>query len=360
MMKHGPVATQGYVAAKRFLRDHPDWLDVVRACVVEATRTKGEFAGAWVLAEAKKSGRDWLPNLRPLVSSGILRRTDVALGGRRAYYIMSDIEGVKLALMDVEHQLNEAATEALANAMYQYTFGIIGDGKGGSPRRSLGTGVGVYWQGCYLIITAAHTMEGTPDERVSFLLPDTSLVFGGSGVSTQPNPVRIRKSFQLENPRPLLAENGEDIAAFLLEEQMQEEGRHHFYHVDKSQVTLPAVKQIGLLGYAGATQLPVGSNFMATPYVTFGEIGDRPPGVPKSQLSITYPMPQNLDPHGLSGSGAWIQTEKTKGLLWTPKISLGGLVTEYDSQRQVLIGYGVEELIKFLKTKKQWMRTKGK
>jgi hypothetical protein len=99
---------------------------------------------------------------------------------------------------------------------------------------------------------------------------------------------------------------------------------------------------------------------MATPYVTFGEIGDRPPGVPKSQLSIAYPVPQNVDPHGLSGSGAWIQTEKTKGLLWTPKISLVGLVTEYDSQRQVLIGYGVEELIKFLKTKNHWMRTKGK
>jgi hypothetical protein len=359
-MKRGPTTTPGYVAAKRFLRDRPNWLDVVRACVVEATRCKGEFAGAWVLAEAKKSGRDWLPNLRPLVSCGILRRTDVAQGGRRAYYLMSDIEGVKMALMDVERQLNEAATEALANAMYQYTFGIIGDGKSGAPRRSLGTGIGIQWQGCYLILTAAHTMERTPDDRVSFLLPDTSLVFEGSGVSTQPQPVRIRKSFQLENPQPLLGENGEDLAAFLLQEQMQEEGRSHFYHLDESHVTPLATKQVGLLGYSGATRLPLGANFMATPYVTFGEIVELLPREPKPQMFISYPVRQNVDPHGLSGSGAWIQTEKAEGRVWTPKISLVGLVVEYDSQRQVLSGYSVEELIKFLNTKNQWMCTKGK
>src|SRR5271157_2314103 len=200
MMERGASLTESYLATRRFLRDHPDWLDVVRACVVEATRCRGEFAGAWVLREAKKSGRDWLPNLRPLVSCGILCRTDVTRGGRRAYYVMPDIEGVKMALMDIERQLNEAATEALANAMYKYTFGIIGDAKGGAPRRSLGTGVGVYWQGCYLIVTAAHTMEGTPDERVSFLLPHESLAVESAGVSTERRPLRIRKAFQLENP----------------------------------------------------------------------------------------------------------------------------------------------------------------
>ena len=91
---------EGYVATRRFLRDHPTWLDVVEACIAEATRTKGEFAGAWALNEAKKSGRAWFPNLRPLVSYGILRRTDVTRGGRRAYYVMPDIEGVNAALKD--------------------------------------------------------------------------------------------------------------------------------------------------------------------------------------------------------------------------------------------------------------------
>lgn len=92
--------TEGYIATRRFLRDHPKWLDVVAACIVEANRCKGEFAGAWALNEAKKSGRIWFPNLRPLVSYGILQRTDVTRGGRRAYYVMLDIPGVDMALKE--------------------------------------------------------------------------------------------------------------------------------------------------------------------------------------------------------------------------------------------------------------------
>jgi hypothetical protein len=46
-----------------------------------------------------------------------------------------------------EEQVNEAATEALANAMYRDTFGIIGEGGTGSGGQSLGTGVGVFWKG---------------------------------------------------------------------------------------------------------------------------------------------------------------------------------------------------------------------
>jgi len=360
MIQRDTVPTDADLATRRFLKDHPDWLDVVRACVVEATRSRGEFAGAWVLREAKKSGRDWLPNLRPLVSSGILRRTDVARGGRRAYYVMPDIKGVKMALMDVERQLNEAATEALANAMYRYTFGIIGSGKGGSPARTLGTGVGVYWQGRYLILTASHTMQETPDERVSFLLPDTSLVVESSDVSTERQAVRVRKAFQLENPHALLAEDDEDLAAFLLEHQMHEEGRSHFYHLDESFATPETATQVGLLGYAGATRLSVGTNFMATPYVTFGEMANLLSPESKTHMSITYAVPRNVDPHGLSGSGAWIQTERTEGVVWTPKISLVGLVTEHDPQRHVLTGYRVEEIVQFLKTKGQWIRPSAK
>ena len=106
MGQEGQVRTEGYVTTRRFLRDHPSWLDVVEACVIEANRTKGDFAGAWALNEAKKSGRAWFPNLRPLVSYGILRKTDVSRGGRRAYYVMPDVEGVREALREatVEHQ----------------------------------------------------------------------------------------------------------------------------------------------------------------------------------------------------------------------------------------------------------------
>jgi hypothetical protein len=99
---------------------------------------------------------------------------------------------------------------------------------------------------------------------------------------------------------------------------------------------------------------------MATPYVTFGGMVNLLPRQSEPQMSITYLLPQNVDPHGLSGSGAWTQTEKAEGIVWTPRISLVGLVTEYDSERQVLTGYRVEEIVQFLKTKEQWIRAKAK
>ncbi len=90
----------GYIGTKRFLRDYPKWSPIVKACLKEAKRCKGEFAGAWVLQEAKKLKVDWFPNLRPLVSAGILKRTDVTRGGRRAYYLMIDPAGVEKALLE--------------------------------------------------------------------------------------------------------------------------------------------------------------------------------------------------------------------------------------------------------------------
>jgi hypothetical protein len=98
---------------------------------------------------------------------------------------------------------------------------------------------------------------------------------------------------------------------------MQEEGRSHFYRVDESNVAPATATQVGLLGYTGATRISVGANFMATPYVTFGEMVNRLPGQSGGQMSISYPVSQNVDPHGLSGSGAWTQIEKADGIIWT-------------------------------------------
>ncbi len=92
----------GYKGVKRLGREKPEWIPIVEACLEEAKESKGDFAGAWVLERAKKKGVSWFPNLRTLVSYGILKRTDVTRGGRRAYYIMPDIEGVEKALKEIK------------------------------------------------------------------------------------------------------------------------------------------------------------------------------------------------------------------------------------------------------------------
>lgn len=100
--------TLGYNALMRMVRELPKerldyWLCIIEACLL-VTKTPCEFAGAWVLEEAKKKGITWFPNLRLLVSYGILKRTDVTRGGRRAYYIIPDSEGVAKALEEIRKQ----------------------------------------------------------------------------------------------------------------------------------------------------------------------------------------------------------------------------------------------------------------
>ena len=64
--------------------------------------------------------------------------------------------------------INEAATHALANAMYSYTFGIAVDGAHGAEGKGLGSGIGVTWKGAYFILTADHVIQHTPYERMYF------------------------------------------------------------------------------------------------------------------------------------------------------------------------------------------------
>jgi hypothetical protein len=85
-----------YRAVKVLAREHPQWLDVVKACHEEAAEVD-EFAGAWVV---RRLGR-WIPSLRILARYGILEKVDTSRGGRRAYYRMVDREEVGRALQEL-------------------------------------------------------------------------------------------------------------------------------------------------------------------------------------------------------------------------------------------------------------------
>jgi hypothetical protein len=91
------------VAVRRLAREHPDWLPVLDAALTvaaEAEAREGEFAGTDVVRELGRRGSPrWIPNLRILVSHGVLEKSGPSTrGGRRAYYRMLDREGVARAL----------------------------------------------------------------------------------------------------------------------------------------------------------------------------------------------------------------------------------------------------------------------
>lgn len=96
--------SNGYQGVIRLLNDHPDWAPVVVAALECAATTKGGFAGAWVLKIAKRRGVPWIPGLRKLVAYGILVKDGQSTrGGRRAYYIMPDMDGVERALSEMRN-----------------------------------------------------------------------------------------------------------------------------------------------------------------------------------------------------------------------------------------------------------------
>lgn len=90
-------------AVRRLCVEHPEWLSVLEVAVELANTTAslgGEFAGSQVvekLAQVASSRR--IPNLRILVSYGLLEKSGpTTRGGRRAYYRMPDPAGVVKAI----------------------------------------------------------------------------------------------------------------------------------------------------------------------------------------------------------------------------------------------------------------------
>ncbi len=94
-----------YAGTKRLLEEKPEWLPILRECV-KCAEKYGEFAGSWVLkgVEEELKKKIWVPGLRTLTAYGILKKTDESRGGRRAYYIMPDIEGAKKAIKEFENK----------------------------------------------------------------------------------------------------------------------------------------------------------------------------------------------------------------------------------------------------------------
>jgi hypothetical protein len=78
-------------------------MPVLDAAVAVAARVEehgGEFAGAWVVDElSRRGGPRWVPNLRILVTYGLIEKSgESTRGGRRAYYRMPGRQGIEHAL----------------------------------------------------------------------------------------------------------------------------------------------------------------------------------------------------------------------------------------------------------------------
>ena len=91
----------GYDALKRLADEDPAWIPVVRACYESSQKHGNHFAGSWIVQEPNIG---WLPNLKPLVTRGILTKGELTRGGSRRYYSLSDPEGIGRGLAEIGGQ----------------------------------------------------------------------------------------------------------------------------------------------------------------------------------------------------------------------------------------------------------------
>jgi hypothetical protein len=91
----GDVMESGYEATTRLAEENPEWMLVTKACYEFSVQFGNRFAGSWIF---ERAAAGWFPNLKPLVTRGILEKEYSTRGGRRGYYKLVDPEGTGRAL----------------------------------------------------------------------------------------------------------------------------------------------------------------------------------------------------------------------------------------------------------------------
>lgn len=101
----------GYDGVMKLKEERPEWLSIAKLCC-DISSENQRFPGSWVIYRAGQLGLPpvvkilepdvyWLPSLKLLVRYGILKHEYSTRGKKRAYYSMSDREGVEKALREL-------------------------------------------------------------------------------------------------------------------------------------------------------------------------------------------------------------------------------------------------------------------
>ena len=121
-------------AVATLIAERPDWIPALEAAIAVSDKVDqygGEFAGAWVIDELERRAghRTWLPNLRVLVSYGLVETAgESTRRGRRAYYRMPAKKAVAEALSLLKPKAPDHKAERR-----ERRFQFVGAGDSGEP-----------------------------------------------------------------------------------------------------------------------------------------------------------------------------------------------------------------------------------
>ncbi len=121
-------------AVATLIAERPDWIPVLEAAIAVSDKVDGyggEFAGAWVIDELERRAghRIWLPNLRVLLTYGLVEKAgESTRRGRRAYYRMP----AKKAVAEALSRLKPKASNHKPGRQ-ERRFHFVGAGDSGEP-----------------------------------------------------------------------------------------------------------------------------------------------------------------------------------------------------------------------------------
>lgn len=233
----------------------------------------------------------------------------------------------------------------VVSSMSRYTFGIVQPSKYLVESQELATGVGIKWHEKYFILTAAHVVAHCPEQTLRFFLPANEINFAPSDLR-QGLRFEIRGLMELGNPQTPVFADDENLDLALIKLPQQQTQVEHFIPLDDTITSPPEGTETGIFGYPHVAKIPWKSNFMASPVSLFGKLvadGTACLHPPLQDFTVQYGL--SFGPKGFSGSGVWFWQHEP---VWLPQPRLAGLITRYCPMDDVLSGYSIETIMKFL------------
>jgi hypothetical protein len=248
--------------------------------------------------------------------------------------------------------------EELLNALDEYTAGCTIVIASADPKIPHGSGVAVKYGGKQYILTAAHVVRNEPDNRKIRILgkADAPLQLLKSKKDFEeaiakgiPTPAFSRATPIIIKSR--LIHDGDDIAAIEVENinaNLPHTGLHELSSQGETQVTPD--QPVTIHGFPGQLakpyeHKPTGQRGLsAFPHVTIQTVKDLSIAPREKDPNINfitdfdYAIEEQLDPHGMSGCGAWSIPAADKEGIWSAgKTELLGIQVAYDRPAKVLV-----------------------
>jgi len=247
--------------------------------------------------------------------------------------------------------LQEQVTFAFEEHVAWHTVGIVCD-----DGKAIGTGVAVSFAGRNLVITAAHVVQETRPDRISFMFrPPGTLV-------RAPLPEAASRRHQVAvTPRieariaDVIADRTLDIALLAVSWELSRERRVRFFELRPDALAPVAGTIVLSKGYPTDCALPMGGqDKLLLSVANSGYIAENPKlgsldGFdPQQSFVVPYHLAKIAHARGFSGAPAWFQ-KPTPGI-WRPNPGLAGICTNYYRHSGLLSFVRAEKIIGFLQS----------